>query len=43
MIEMIDSKSLPKSIKELRDKCKANNEIIDGKLTKIIYSIVHHM
>ena len=34
MIEMIDSKSLPNSIKELRDKCKANNEIIDGKLTK---------
>lgn len=34
MIESIDSKSLTKSIKELRDKCKANNEIIDGKLTK---------
>lgn len=34
MIEMIDSKSLPNSIKELRDKCKANNEIFDGKLTK---------
>lgn len=34
MIEMIDSKSLPNSIKELRDKCKVNNEIIDGKLTK---------
>ncbi|WP_297790064.1 GIY-YIG nuclease family protein [uncultured Anaerococcus sp.] len=34
MIETIDSKSLPNSIKELRDKCKANNEIFDGKLTK---------
>lgn len=34
MIESIDSKSLTKSIKELRDKFKANNEIIDGKLTK---------
>lgn len=34
MIESIDSKSLTKSIKELRDKCKANNEIIDGKITK---------
>ncbi|MYM99401.1 DUF4357 domain-containing protein [Lactobacillus iners] len=34
MIELIDSKSLPKSIKEMRDKCKANNEIIDGKITK---------
>ena len=34
MIESIDSKSLTNSIKELRDKCKANNEIIDGKLTK---------
>ncbi|MSS77132.1 DUF4357 domain-containing protein [Anaerococcus sp. WCA-380-WT-2B] len=34
MIEIIDSKSLPKSIKELRDKCRTNNEIIDGKLTK---------
>lgn len=34
MIELIDSKSLPKSIKEMRDKCKANNEISDGKITK---------
>lgn len=34
MIEIIDSKRLPKSIKELRDKCKTNNEIINGKLTK---------
>ena len=34
MIEIIDSKRLPKSIKDLRDKCKTNNEIINGKLTK---------
>lgn len=34
MIELIDSKSLSKSIKEIRDKCKISNEIIDGKLTK---------
>lgn len=34
MIETIDSKSLPKSIKDIRDKCKENNEIVDGRLIK---------
>lgn len=34
MIETIDSKAIPKSIKDLREKCIANNEIIDGRITK---------
>ena len=34
MIETIDSKAIPKSIKDLREKCRMNNEIVDGKLTK---------
>lgn len=34
MIETIDSNSLPKTIKNLRDKCKENKEIIDGRLSK---------
>ena len=34
MIETINSKAIPKSIKVLREKCIANNEIVDGKLTK---------
>ena len=34
MIEEIDSKAIPKSIKDLREKCIANNEIVDGKITK---------
>ena len=34
MIETIDSKEIPKTIKDLRDKCKVNNEIVDGKITK---------
>lgn len=29
MIDTIDSSSLPKSIKELRDKCIKNKEIVD--------------
>lgn len=33
-IEMRDSNSLPPAIKKLRDKCKRNHEIIEGKLTK---------
>lgn len=34
MIELIDSPAIPRSIKELRDTCKRNNEIMDGKLCK---------
>lgn len=34
MIEEIDSRAIPKSIKELRDKNRKNNEIIDGKIIK---------
>lgn len=34
MIEEIDSKAIPKSIKELRKECINNNEIIDGKISK---------
>lgn len=34
MIEEIDSKAIPKTIKELRKKCREKNEIIDGKITK---------
>lgn len=34
MIELIDSPAIPRSIKELRDTCKRNNEIIDGRLCK---------
>lgn len=34
MIEEIDSRAIPKSIKELRDRNRKNNEIIDGKITK---------
>ncbi|MDU5913519.1 MAG: GIY-YIG nuclease family protein [Anaerococcus vaginalis] len=34
MIEEIDSRAIPKSIKELRDKKRKNNEIIDGKIIK---------
>ena len=34
MIEEIDSEAIPLAIKELRIKCKANKEILNGKLTK---------
>lgn len=34
MIEIIDSIAIPKSIKELREKCIDKNEIVDGKLNK---------
>ena len=34
MIEVIDSTAIPKSIKELREKCIRNNEIVDGRLNK---------
>lgn len=34
MIDEIDAKELPKTIKDLRDKCKMNNEIVDGRITK---------
>lgn len=34
MIELIDSQAIPRSIKELRDTCRKNNEILDGKLCK---------
>lgn len=34
MIEETDSMSIPQSIKELREKIKKNNEIINGRLTK---------
>lgn len=34
LIEEIDSKAIPKSIADLRKKCKTNGEIIDGKITK---------
>ena len=34
MIEEIDSKAIPLTIKELRTKCKANKEIFNGKLTR---------
>lgn len=33
-IEEIDSKAIPKSIKDLREKCKLNGEINEGKITK---------
>lgn len=31
-IEEIDSDAIPKSIKELREKCRLNNQIMDGKI-----------
>lgn len=34
MIEEIDSRAIPKSIKDIRDKKRKNNEIIDGKIIK---------
>lgn len=34
MIEEIDSQSIPKAIKELREKCRKNHEIVDGRITK---------
>jgi hypothetical protein len=34
MIEEIDSKAIPKSIKELRKECKNKNEIVDGRIIK---------
>lgn len=34
MIEKIDSPSIPKTIKDIREKCRGANEIIDGRLTK---------
>lgn len=33
-IEEIDSRAIPKSIKDLRKKCMINGEIIEGKITK---------
>lgn len=34
MIEEIDSPAIPRSIKELRDTCRKNNEIMDGRACK---------
>lgn len=34
MIDAVDSPGIPKSIQELRAKCMANGEIIDGRITK---------
>lgn len=34
MIEEIDSKAIPKSIKELRNDCISNKEIINGRINK---------
>lgn len=34
MIEEIDSEAIPATIKEIRDRCKDNGEIVNGKLTK---------
>lgn len=34
MIEEIDSRAIPKGIKDIREKCRATNEIINGRLTK---------
>lgn len=34
MIEENDSKAIPKTIKDLRDKCKKEQEIINGKIEK---------
>ena len=33
MIEEIDSKSIPKTIKSIRRKCRRRNKIVDGKIT----------
>ncbi len=34
MIDAVDSPGIPKSIQELRAKCMANGEIVDGRITK---------
>lgn len=34
MIEEMDSKAIPKGIKDIREKCRATAEIVDGRLTK---------
>lgn len=34
MIEEIDSRAIPKTIKDIRENCREANEIIDGRLTK---------
>ncbi|KXB43634.1 hypothetical protein HMPREF3188_01416 [Tissierellia bacterium KA00581] len=34
MIEQVDSNAIPKSIKELREKLRKNNEIVNGKIIK---------
>lgn len=34
MIEEIDSERIPKTIKDIREKCRSANEIIGGRLTK---------
>lgn len=34
MIDIIDSVSIPKSIKQLRKECIKKNEIIDGRISK---------
>lgn len=34
MIEKVDSNAIPKSIKELREKLRKNNEIVNGKIIK---------
>lgn len=34
MIEEIDSRAIPKTIKDIREKCREANEIIDKRLTK---------
>lgn len=43
MIEAIDSLDISKSIKTLRKECKNINEVVDGRIAKIIYPIVHPM
>lgn len=34
MIEEIDSRTIPKSIKDIREKCRKVNEIVHGRITK---------
>lgn len=34
MIEEVDSTAIPKRVKEIREKCRKDNEIVDGRITK---------
>lgn len=34
MIEGVDQKAIPKGIKDIREKCRGTNEIVDGRITK---------